>query len=249
MTTFLFGVYPYIALTILIVGLILRFRYDKFGWTSRSSQIYESKLLRVGAPLFHFGILLAILGHAMGLLIPAGWTKAVGISEETYHSIAIIGGLLAGFMVVAGFTVLLVRRLANRAVLRSSTTADKFMYVVLAAVIATGIWNTVSTATGWGLPEGFTYRDNVSLWFRSIFTLSPQPEFLGGVPIQFQLHAVLAFTFILLIPFTRLVHMFSVPVGYLIRPYIVYRAKGEPNSARSSNAPKDTWKSPTAARQ
>ncbi|MCV0022147.1 respiratory nitrate reductase subunit gamma, partial [Mobiluncus curtisii] len=94
--------FPYLALGFLVVGLIWRYRYDKFGWTSRSSQIYESTLLRWASPLFHFGILFVGVGHVMGLLIPKSWTTTLGVSEHVYHLMATIGGMAAGVATVVG---------------------------------------------------------------------------------------------------------------------------------------------------
>ena len=79
----LWGALPYAVLATFVVGLIWRYRYDKFGWTTRSSQLYESRLLRIGSPLFHFGLLFVILGHVGGLLIPQSWTDGAGISDHT----------------------------------------------------------------------------------------------------------------------------------------------------------------------
>ena len=110
MSTFLFAVFPYLAMAVFVVGMIWRYKYDKFGWTTRSSQLYESKLLRIGSPLFHYGILMAVLGHAMGLVIPKGWTDAMGIDQHTYHLVAVIGGVTAGLMVTIGFIILVFRR-------------------------------------------------------------------------------------------------------------------------------------------
>src|SRR3954468_22217356 len=100
MSVLLWGVLPYVMMAILIGGLIWRYRYDKFGWTTRSSQLYESRLLRIGSPLFHFGMLGVVGGHIIGLLVPQSWTDAVGISEHAYHVVAVTGGLLAGVMAV-----------------------------------------------------------------------------------------------------------------------------------------------------
>jgi nitrate reductase molybdenum cofactor assembly chaperone len=83
-------VVPYICLTTFVVGHVWRYRYDKFGWTTRSSQIYENRLLRIGSPLFHFGMLGVVGGHIIGLLVPQSWTDAVGISEHTYHVVAVV---------------------------------------------------------------------------------------------------------------------------------------------------------------
>ena len=96
MNEFLFVIVPYLCLTTFVVGHLWRYRYDKFGWTTRSSQLYENRLLRIGSPLFHFGMLGVVGGHVIGLLVPQSWTDAVGISEHAYHVVAVAGGLLAG---------------------------------------------------------------------------------------------------------------------------------------------------------
>lgn len=74
---------PYVVVAIAVVGTWWRYRYDKFGWTTRSSQLYESRLLSIGSPMFHFGSLLVIMGHVMGLFIPDSWTRAFGMSDLT----------------------------------------------------------------------------------------------------------------------------------------------------------------------
>src|SRR6476469_648210 len=86
---FLWVVLPYVCLTIFVIGHVWRYRYDKFGWTTRSSQLYENRLLRLGSPLFHFGILFVLLGHVMGLGVPSSWTGAVGMSEGLYHFLTV----------------------------------------------------------------------------------------------------------------------------------------------------------------
>ena len=93
MKTFLWVIVPYLCLATFVVGHLWRYRYDKFGWTTRSSQLYEDRLLRLGSPLFHFGMLGVVGGHVIGLLIPKPWTEAVGISESAYHLVAVVGGL------------------------------------------------------------------------------------------------------------------------------------------------------------
>ncbi len=87
---------PYVVLAIVVVGTWWRYRYDKFGWTTRSSQLYESKLLRIASPMFHFGILVVIFGHFIGLVIPQSWTDAVGLSQHAYHVQAVTLGSIAG---------------------------------------------------------------------------------------------------------------------------------------------------------
>ena len=250
MSTFLFAVFPYLAMAVFVVGMIWRYKYDKFGWTTRSPQLYESKLLRIGSPLFHYGILMAVLGHAMGLVIPKGWTDAMGIDQHTYHLVAVIGGVTAGLMVTIGFIILVFRRRTVKTVFNATTVNDKVMYLVLGLNIFFGMWNTISTALG---DEHFyNYREGVSVWFRSIFMAQPNVEAIAmaGTPIQFQVHAVLSFLLIMIWPFTRLVHVFSAPVQYLARPYIVYRSKGDTGQRPTpSRAPQGTWKSPTASKR
>src|SRR6476620_5576807 len=96
MNLLLWGVLPYVMMAVLIGGSIWRYRYDQFGWTTRSSQLYESRLLRIGSPLFHFGILVVIVGHLGGLVVPKACTDAVGISERMYHVTALVLGSVAG---------------------------------------------------------------------------------------------------------------------------------------------------------
>ena len=104
MDTFLWVIVPYLCLTTFVVGHFWRYRYDKFGWTTRSSQLYENKLLRIGSPLFHFGMLGVVGGHIIGLLVPQSWTDAVGISHEAYHVVAVTGGRESEFQM--GFLTL-----------------------------------------------------------------------------------------------------------------------------------------------
>ena len=248
MTTFLWVVFPYLALATFVVGLIWRYRYDKFGWTTRSSQLYESRLLSIGSPLFHFGLLFALMGHLMGLVIPKAWTDAMGISQEAYHLVAVAGGLVSGAMIVVGFVILVFRRRTVKTVFNATTVNDKVMYLILGLVIAFGMWNTLSTALGELIGAHYNYREGVSLWFRSIFTLSPDAALIADAPLQFQVHAFLAFLLLLIWPFTRLVHVFSAPFGYLTRPYIVYRSKGEAARGPGSRAPQGTWTSPTRSK-
>ena len=108
------SIVPYVTIAILVVGLWWRYRYDKFGWTTRSSQLYESRLLRIGSPLFHFGILVVIVGHVIGLVIPESWTHAIGLSETAYHVQAVLLGSIAERVVrLAPCSVLVVRPVAN----------------------------------------------------------------------------------------------------------------------------------------
>jgi len=226
---------PYVTIAILLVGSWWRYRYDKFGWTTRSSQLYESRLLRIGSPLFHFGILVVIFGHVIGLLIPQSWTSALGLSQTGYHIQAVTLGSIAGIATLGGAAILLYRRRTKGPVFMATTKNDKLMYAGLILAIVAGL---ATTLLGSGvIGEEHNYRETVSVWFRSIFVLQPDGEAMAQAPLSFQIHAVIGMALFALWPFTRLVHAFSAPFGYLFRPYIVYRSRdtarpGEPVGSR-----------------
>ncbi|GAA3426796.1 respiratory nitrate reductase subunit gamma [Streptosporangium sandarakinum] len=233
--TALWVVAPYVALTVFVLGHVWRYRYDRFGWTTRSSQMYESRLLRAGSPLFHFGLLLVILGHVGGLVVPKGWTEAAGVSETAYHVAAVVLGTLAGVATVGGLAILVYRRRTVGPVFTATTRNDKLMYAVLALTIALGLAATVVANVIGG---GYDYRTTISPWFRSIFLLHPEGEPMAGAPPLFRLHALSALVLFAIWPFTRLVHALTAPVGYLTRPYIVYRSRDD---RRGLTAPRRGW--------
>jgi nitrate reductase gamma subunit len=223
MNTFLWGVLPYVMFAILIGGTIWRYRYDKFGWTTRSSQLYESRLLRIGSPLFHFGLLFVLVGHIGGLFVPMSWTEPIGISQELYHFNALFFGAIAGFCTLVGIAILIYRRRTTGPVFMATTRNDKFMYVVLVAAIVLGLWTTLNSV-GAG-HEAHNYRETVSPWVRSLFTLQPDIDAMDEAPFSFKIHTLVGMLLFMIWPFTRLVHAFTVPLHYLFRPYIVYRSR------------------------
>lgn len=234
---FIWGALPYIAIATFLVGLVWRYRTDKFGWTSRSSELHENVILRAASPLFHFGILMVFGGHAVGLLIPDSWTEAVGISETAYHIGATVLGTIAAVMTVAGIVGLIYRRRQNRAVFLATSPNDKVMYVLLGLPIVLGTWATLLHQV-FGSGHGYNYRETISPWLRSVFILQPDVALMADVPLAFRLHTVAGLLFIMVIPFTRLVHMLSAPVGYPTRPYIVYRSR---DASVSTAAPERGW--------
>ncbi len=238
MSTFLWVVFPYICLTTFVVGHLWRYRDDQFGWTTRSSQLYEGRQLSWASPLFHFGILGVLAGHVIGLLIPASATEAVGISEGTYHAISATAGAIAGLATVVGLVVLVGRRRLTLSVFRVTTPMDKVMYLVLGAVVVLGIINTFGVNI---LGPGHDYRADVSVWIRGVLLLQPQANLMASAPPSFQLHALAAFGLLAIWPFTRLVHVFSVPLGYVARPYVVYRTRDPRQPGR---VPPRGWEPP-----
>ena len=221
---FLWVAFPWLRIVAFVIGVFWRWRTDQFGWTTHSSQIYESRLLRLSSPLFHWGMMFVIIGHIMGLAIPKAFTRAVGVSDHAYHLIATIPGTIADIAVVLGLIGLIYRRVVHRSVFLSTSSSDKVMYVLLAAAIATGSIATVSLQV-FGGAHGYDYRETISPWLRQLFILNPNPELMADVPWQFKLHIIAGFTLLAVWPFTRLVHAFSAPVGYVTRPYVVYRSR------------------------
>ena len=228
---------PYVCIVTLVVGLIWRYRYDKFGWTTRSSQLYEKRILRIASPLFHYGILAVIAGHFIGLMIPQSWTDGLGISEQTYHKLTLPLSLTAGLAAITGLALLIYRRRTVTRVLERTSVGDKIMYVFLGLAVLLGVIGSWYASGIFG--EGHNYREDVAIWFRSILIFQPQPDAMASAPMIFQLHAVVGMLLFCIWPFTRLVHVFSVPIAYIARPYIVYRTKD--HYATGSRAPRRGW--------
>ena len=228
-------VVPYVCIAVFVGGHVWRYRYDKFGWTTRSSQMYETRLLRLASPLFHFGILAALGGHVIGLLIPKSWTEALGLPEAAYHAMSLTLGTIAGIGTVVGMALLIYRRRTVGPVFSATTRNDKLMYVFLAVTILLGLLTTVLTNLG---GHGHDYRETVSPYFRSIFAFSPEPDLMGPAPLGFDLHVLSAWLLFGIWPFTRLVHVFSAPIGYVTRPYVPYRSR---EATAGTRAAKPGW--------
>lgn len=223
----LWGALPYVVIAVLVGGTVWRYRYDRFGWTTRSSQLYESRLLRVASPLFHFGLLVVIVGHVIGLLVPESWTSATGLGEAAYHVMALSLGIVAGAATLGGIALLIWRRRTSGPVFSATTGNDKTMYLVLTAAIVSGLAVTLLSAylalTGGHEAD---YRETVSVWFRSVWVLQPDVAAMSAAGPGFKVHALIGLALFALFPFSRLVHAFSAPVWYLFRPYVVYRSRG-----------------------
>jgi nitrate reductase gamma subunit len=215
---------PYLCIASFTVGHVWRYRRDQFTWTARSTQLLERRLLMIGSILFHFGILAAIGGHLLGILVPRSATEAVGISDDAYHWLAVTGGLTASALVGAGIAVLAYRRLTVPRVAATTLRSDRILYPMLVLTIVAGIAATIETVA-----DRYAYRETVSPWFRGIFTLQPDGALMADAPFLFQLHVVTAWVLFAIWPFTRLVHVWSVPITYLGRAPILYRRRaGQP---------------------
>ncbi len=217
---FLWVIFPYLMISIFIVGHIYRYNTDQIGWTSKSSEFLEKKNLKWGSLLFHYGILLVFGGHVLGLLVPKSFLAQVGISNEAYHLSAVYFGGAAGLVTVIGLFLLLVRRYGNKRISVTGSLGDKLIAVLLFLVVGIGIYNTLIFNLSVG---GFDYRSTISPWFRSLFIFAPNSKLMIEVPLVYQIHVILAFLIFGVWPFTRLVHVWSIPVAYIKRSNIVYR--------------------------
>ena len=228
MDTLLWLVLPYLALATSVLGHVWRWGYDQFGWRTFNPPLVENRLLRLGSPLVHLGVVAVIVGHLLGLLVPKGWTAALGVTDPVYRFISVIAGTLAGVTVLVGLVLLVARRILHPAVRRTTTMMDVVMYLVLGAVVVLGIWATVGVNL---LGAGHDYRATVAVWYRGLFLLRPDTSLMAGAPLLFQLHTLAALALVAVWPFTRLVHAWAVPITVFRPPA---RSADRPNPAAGS---------------
>lgn len=216
-----FGVYPYIALSIFLIGSLVRFDTDQYGWRSKSSQLLRRKQLIWGSVLFHVGILGILLGHGVGLLTPVVVFEFLGISHSFKQMMAIVVGGVCGTACLVGLVMLLHRRLFDSRIRKTSSVSDIAVLLILFVQLSLGMLT---------IPLSLGHLDGTMMvkfmnYVQGIVTLRPQPGLIAGVPLVFKLHMFLGFTIFLIFPFTRLVHVWSAPIGYLFRNYQLVRTK------------------------
>lgn len=212
MHNFLFGIYPYIALTVLFWGSVIRFERDPFTWKSSSSQLLRRKQLIMGSVLFHVGILIIFGGHFVGLLTPIVVFDTLGISHGAKQLLAVVAGGFAGLMMLVGGGMLLHRRLLDPRIRKNSSFADTGILVLLMIQLLLGL-STIFVSLGH--LDGHEMTKFMS-WAQGIFFFDAEAaSYIADVHIIFKTHLLLGLTIFLLFPFTRLVHMLSVPIRYI----------------------------------
>lgn len=219
----LFGIYPYIALSIFTIGSVVRFDREQYTWRSGSSQLLRRKLLFAGSNCFHIGVLAILGGHLVGLLTPHEVYAAVGLSVEAKQLMAMIVGGVFGALCFVGMTLLIYRRLADPRIRATSGVMDIAILLILYAQLTLGLSSIAVSAHHLDGSEMLRLAD----WAQHIVTLrGGAAELIADVHPIFKLHIVLGMTIFLLFPFSRLVHIWSAPIGYVGRSYQIVRRRG-----------------------
>jgi nitrate reductase gamma subunit len=222
---FLFGIYPYIALSIFLLGSLIRFDREQYTWKSDSSQLLRLKQLRLGSNLFHIGILFLFFGHAAGLLTPHWLYESFGLSTPDKQMLAIVSGGTAGLLCFAGVAILLHRRLTEPRIRATSKPMDIFIMLWILATLLLGLVSILSSLQH---TEGGVMLA-LGAWAQHIVTFrGGAAEFIVAVPSIYKLHLLFGMTLFVLFPFSRLVHVWSgfAATTYATRAWQIVRPRG-----------------------
>lgn len=218
---FLFGIFPYIALGVFIIGCWLRYDHGQFTWRAGSSQMLSKKNVRMASIMFHVGIIIVFFGHLVGLLTPH-WVYEPFMTPGTKQVMAIVVGGIAGAFCLVGASMLFYRRIMDPRVRASSTVGDTMIIGILAVQVLLGLLTILPTL---GHLDGATML-LFSSWAQGIFTFDPNAaSYIVDVHWIYKTHIALGLAVFLIFPFTRLVHMFSVPLEYATRNAQVVRKR------------------------
>ena len=218
----LYGWYPYVALTIFLLGSLLRFDYSQYTWRSGSSQLLRRRQLLWGSNLFHVGILAIFAGHFVGLLTPIAIFEALGVSHTFKQLLAMIFGGVAGVACWIGIALLAHRRLFDVRIRATSSFSDIAILLLLWVQLTLGLLTIPISAQHLDGTEMVKFMN----WAQGIVTLHPDAALIADVSLIFKLHLFLGMTIFLVFPFTRLVHVWSAPIWYLGRTgYQVVRTR------------------------
>lgn len=210
----LFAVIPYVALALAVSGGLYRYLVDRYSWSAQSSQFLESRVLYWGSMPWHYAILVILLAHLLAFLFPAGWSALLGRPTRLY--LFEVAGLALGVITVLSVFLLLLRRTLHARVAAVTSKIDWLLLACLLLQVATGVY--IAFALRWG---SAWYPYTAAPWLWSLLRLDPQVQYVAVLPAVVKVHAVNAFVLLALFPFSRLVHIVSVPLSYLARPYQV----------------------------
>jgi nitrate reductase gamma subunit len=220
---FLFEIYPYICLSVFLIGSWIRFDREQYSWRSGSSQMLRARQLRWGSNFFHVGILAIFAGHFVGLLTPHEVYTSLGLSVEAKQLLAIVAGGVFGTLCWIGLTLLIHRRLTDPRIRATSSVMDVAIVILLWVQLTLGM---VTIPYSLQHPDGSVMLI-LSDYVQRIVTLrGGDAQALADLAWPYRLHLVLGFTMFLVFPFSRLVHIWSAPVGYVFRSYQIVRRRG-----------------------
>lgn len=221
--TLFFGIYPYVATGIFFLGSLIRYDREQYSWKTGSSQMLSSKNFRIANVLFHVGIITILLGHFAGLVIPWEIWHALGISLPTKQLIAMGVGGFFGVLCFIGLTMLVMRRLFDPRIKATSSMMDTGILLLIYLQLILGM---ITIVISLGHMDG-KVMSNLMSWSRYLLTFRPVEavEFISGVHWVYKMHVALGITLFVLFPFSRLVHIWSVPVQYVLRSYQIVRHK------------------------
>jgi nitrate reductase gamma subunit len=220
---FIFGAYPYLAGTIFILGSWIRFDREQYTWKADSSQLLSNKNMRMASNLFHVGILGIFFGHMFGMLLPHAWWQMIA-TDVQHQWIAIYAGGVFGIMCLIGAIMLFWRRISNPKVKAVSRTRDTFIIGWLLVTVTLGL-STIFVSSGHAAHGDVSSMIALTEWVKSIATLSVDSSLIQNVSLIFKIHIFFGMTVFLVFPFTRLVHVWSIPLNYITRPYQIVRTK------------------------
>lgn len=219
--TLLFGIYPYVCLAVLLIASLIRFDREPYTWKSDSSQMLRKGQLRLGSNLFHFGVIVVILGHFLGFLAPH-WAVDWALDPTGHQLLAMVVGGIAGFVAIVGLTILLHRRLVDPRIRLNSRKWDIAVAIMLWLQLALGLLTVPLSA----LHMDGALFEVLTTYVKAIVTLNGgAASLMSGVPLTYKLHVLLGFTIFLISPFTRMIHIWSGvgALSYLFRPYQIVR--------------------------
>ncbi len=219
---FLFGIYPYLALAVCVIGTWARFDLSQYSWKTGSSQMLNDKGMRVASNMFHIGIIGILGGHLVGMMTPPEIYHHF-ISTEQKQLLAMVAGGVMGVICWIGLAILLVRRFTDPRISHTSSFADKLVLLILFVQLNLGL-GTIFASTQH--MDG-SVMVQLSSWVQNITIMRPMHALanMHDISLIYQLHIALGITIVLIFPFTRLVHIISAPIWYLGRNYQIVRQK------------------------
>lgn len=219
---FLYVIWPYLCLASLFLASLARYDRDAYTWKSDSSQVLQKRQLRWGSNLFHYGVLIVLLGHFLGFMIPEPWVLAITQTATIHTMLAVVVGGSCGLLAFIGMSILIYRRVRYPRIRQTTRKWDLIVNIMLWAQLALGLGTIAFTVQALGTDE---FSHLVHYVQSIVYFRGDSVALLQGIPLVYKIHIVLGFTILGVAPFTRLVHIWSglATLAYLVRPYQLVR--------------------------